>query len=203
MNRKDISVLAFIVLIALILLAMNADEIRHGLRYLRQARSEELRAEFLRIEVPGRITAGESLACHIAVKNSGTRAWIRDKHYFALGVFEREGGKRLEERVLFSDGTNRLIVPEKGIAPGETWQIECRVIVPSQPGNLTLHFGMVQEGVSWFLFDEKSIRITIMERTPKVPRPPAGAPTLLKSCIINNQTYKYHRRFGRRYLFFN
>ncbi len=141
-------------------------EIAHGLHYLLVKKDGQLKAQFVQLELPHQGVAGETLPCHIAIKNTGSKKWTLGENYFALGVFERSSGKRVEDRILFSNETNRIIVPEEGVAPGETWRIDCAVVVRPQPDHITLHFGMVQEGVTWFYFDEKSVRVSIVEAIP-------------------------------------
>lgn len=144
MKRQSIAVAVVVIVLACALLGPWAvREGRHYLHYQALDREGKFKSEFVSLTTTSAPDGTLTLAA--SVRNSGTQSWTQGEQYFALGVFERVGTRRVEN-VKFSDGTNRVIA-HKDIAPGEIWQLTAAI---KAEGARTLHFQMVQEGVTWF-----------------------------------------------------
>lgn len=92
------------------------------------------------------MAAGETLPAYITLKNTGTKSWDSNTR---LGTTEPRD--RASE---FSDaswlGPNRPAGVSGTVAPGETFKFSFNLHAPATPGTYFEHFGVLEEGVTWF-----------------------------------------------------
>lgn len=161
----------------IVIVGWLARESKHFMHNWSVEREGKLRAEAVKLSVD-KVVDGMAF-CSVVIKNTGNQSWTQDQNYFALGVFERNIARSRVEKIKFVDGTNRFVI-HKDIAPGESWEANFQVTLPKR-GAATLHFQMVQEGVTWF-GQEKTVEIIIRGTGP--PADPAGGLSMLLTIII-------------------
>jgi len=90
--------------------------------------------------------AGETLPAFITLKNSGTAPWDSNTR---LGTTEPR-----DRSSPFADsswlGPNRPAAVSGTVAPGQSYKFAFDLKAPTEPGTYHEHFGVVQEGVTWF-----------------------------------------------------
>ncbi|MFO0565437.1 MAG: GH25 family lysozyme [Polyangiaceae bacterium] len=90
--------------------------------------------------------AGETLPAFITLKNTGTAPWDSNTR---LGTTEPR-----DRSSPFADsswlGPNRPAAVTGTVAPGQTYKFAFNLHAPSEPGTYHEHFGVVQEGTTWF-----------------------------------------------------
>ncbi|MEI6144666.1 MAG: hypothetical protein WCP91_03665 [Candidatus Berkelbacteria bacterium] len=143
----------------LALAAFGVREIRHRNHYRVVEKEGKLLAELSPMVIHG--VAGREVTGSIEVRNIGSLSWVPQKNYFALGVFERSPIGTRTERLMFSNGANRLVVEGAVNPKGKLWKADFVIDLPD-PGKYILHFQMVEEGVTWF-GQEVTVPITISE----------------------------------------
>ncbi len=112
--------------------------------------------EWISDSVPKRLYAGTSVEFVLVVKNTGSCVWSwGGGNPFRLGYHYLRNRRRLDA---LSDRELRTDVPSD-VAPGETVTIQAQVALPDEPGNYTIRFDLVHEGVAWFA-DEGSPVLT-------------------------------------------
>jgi lysozyme len=108
-------------------------------------------ATFVEQSFPPAVTAlemkaGETLSAHITLKNSGTAPWDSSTR---LGTTEPR-----DRSSAFADsswlGVSRPASVSGTVLPGQSYKFTFNLLAPSEPGTYHEHFGVVQEGVTWF-----------------------------------------------------
>ena len=93
-----------------------------------------------------KMKAGETLAAHITLKNTGTKPWDAKTR---LGTTEPR-----DRASAFADSSwiapNRPAGVTGTVAPGGTYKFEFKLHAPSKPGVYDEYFGVLEEGVTWF-----------------------------------------------------
>jgi hypothetical protein len=94
------------------------------------------------------LSAGEKAITQVTVKNTGEESWPNK------GIDET-GTNRIGLGILWIDGNGkaiqegRTLLPAE-LKPGSSVTLSVNVQAPSQSGDYTLRFSMVQERVAWF-----------------------------------------------------
>ena len=95
---------------------------------------------------PLRLHAGDRVAAYIELRNTGTAPWNANTRLATTIARDR--------RSPFTDATwmsaNRLDQVTGTVAPGGTYRFRFDFHAPATPGTYDEHYGMVQEGVTWF-----------------------------------------------------
>ena len=126
----------------------------------------EYKVGWLEVNVPARLTAGETVKVALRLANQGTRTWIHTgEHQFRLGYewFAADGTKVEEEDI-------RTPLP-RTVQPGQKVRLpRAKVKAPTDPGRYTLHFDMIEEGVCWFWWKgSPRSKATIEVKAPAIP----------------------------------
>ena len=104
----------------------------------------------LSVHSPRLLQMGEELTVPIAVGNAGTTVWNPDRvhaSYHWLWLVPREWLSR-SRNVPYQDGIRTEFAAP--VAPGESLEMDGRLLAPSFPGVYWLQWDMVEEGVTWF-----------------------------------------------------
>ena len=92
------------------------------------------------------MVAGETTSGHIELKNTGKQAWDSNTKLATTEPRDRDS--------IFANDSwpapNRPAAVEGTVAPNESYKFEFELTAPDEPGTYFEHFGVVQEGVSWF-----------------------------------------------------
>lgn len=92
------------------------------------------------------MTAGETIGAFITLKNTGTAPWDSNTR---LGTTEpRDRASPFADSSWLSP--NRPAAVTGTVAPGESFKFSFNLRAPSEPGTYHEHFGVLQEGVTWF-----------------------------------------------------
>ncbi|MCB0071939.1 MAG: N-acetylmuramoyl-L-alanine amidase, partial [Caldilineaceae bacterium] len=105
------------------------------------------RIEWVNDRVPGRLRAGDVVTITLELRNRGSRVWSwGGGNPFRLGYHYYRNRRRLD---VPADLLLRTDVPQD-VAPGESVTIQANVALPTEAGNYTIEFDLIQEGVTWF-----------------------------------------------------
>lgn len=105
------------------------------------------RVEWVNDRVPSRLRAGEVVTITLELRNAGSRVWSwGGGNPYRLAYHYYRNRRRLD---VPADQLLRTDVPQD-VAPGETVTIQANVALPSEAGNFTIEFDLIQEGVTWF-----------------------------------------------------
>jgi len=92
------------------------------------------------------MTAGQVIPSYIVLKNTGTKAWDGNTKIGTTVPRDRSSP--------FADGSwlapNRLAAVSGSVPPGGTYKFQFNLAAPMMPGVYDEHFGVVEEGVTWF-----------------------------------------------------
>jgi hypothetical protein len=92
------------------------------------------------------MTAGQVIPSNIVLKNTGSKAWDTSTKIGTTVPRDRASA--------FADGTwlapNRPAAVSGTVPPGGTFQFNFDLAAPMMPGLYDEHFGVVEEGVTWF-----------------------------------------------------
>ncbi len=97
-------------------------------------------ATFVSQAVPATMTAGQSYAVTVVMRNSGTTTWTS-------GALYRLGSQNPQDNLTW--GMGRVELPS-AVAPGATATFNFTVTAPLAAGNYNFQWRMVQEGIGWF-----------------------------------------------------
>jgi lysozyme len=103
-------------------------------------------AELVSVDVPTAVLAGESFTARVTVRNVGTATWDTAT---ALGTTEpRDRQSPFYAPSWASQGRPSAV--EGSVAPGAEHTFELSMNAPASEATYTEHFGLVQDGVTWF-----------------------------------------------------
>ncbi len=92
------------------------------------------------------MTAGQVVPSTIELENTGSKAWDANTKLGTTVPRDRSSA--------FADGTwlapNRLAAVSGAVPPGGTYKFHFDLAAPMTPGLYDEHFGVVEEGVTWF-----------------------------------------------------
>jgi hypothetical protein len=116
----------------------------------------------LSVQVPTRVTVGESFAAVFTLRNTGTRTWAPGGPHP-----HRLGSQNPQDNVIW--GQSRIQLPHP-VAPGQQVTIAAELRAPFQIGLHGFQWRMVQEGAEWFgaATPARQVRVT----RPIIIRPP-------------------------------
>ncbi len=115
--------------------------------------SERLLSEFMASisieDVPPALRVSESFHSRVRLKNTSTalwhsKGWMNSKFAVTLGYHWIDK----DERIIVFDGIRTPLIHDVG--PNEEAVLYAEVVTPVLPGDYTLEFDLVQEGVAWF-----------------------------------------------------
>lgn len=145
-------------------------------RWREQPERKPYQAKFLTHSTPAQMVAGATYTVRFRIRNDGGRLWKRDgTNPVRLGFhwFDRAG----QPVLLMPEHDIRSELPSD-VAPGETAEVDARVVAPAQPGSYVLEWDLVEEGITWFRDQGNSpltVPIEVMARparmTGRVERP--------------------------------
>lgn len=103
--------------------------------------------EWVSDNFPARLSVGQIITVVMTVRNTGTLTWRwGGGNPFRLG-YRYYRNRRLLKMAPAKD--LRTDIPDD-VMPGQTVAIQARIALPDEPGNYTLEFDLVHEGVTWF-----------------------------------------------------
>ncbi|MER3514150.1 MAG: hypothetical protein C4310_06960 [Chloroflexota bacterium] len=116
---------------------------------LQEATLPKRRAEFGAHTTPATLTARQTVQVNVTVRNSGSMTWpAGGDHPVRLGYHWVDANGQVVVQPPEDD--HRTPLP-RGVAPGEEITLEgAELTAPMAPGNYTLKWDMVHEGVTWF-----------------------------------------------------
>lgn len=144
-------------------------------------------AKVISAYIPEQITAGETAAISLTVKNTGTATW-RFEELYRLGSLTHNS----IEWANLQDGGHMLALNDQraflngadAIAPGETKQFRFSLQAPDTEGQVIFSANMIRDGVSWM--SGPGITKTIEIVAPSSP--PAGPPPAIDPPDDPNRT---------------
>lgn len=95
---------------------------------------------------PAQVLAGETLDAYIEMRNVGTKAWDSNTRLATTEPRDRTSDFAGAEW----PGPNRYAQVTGVVQPGETYKFAFTMHAPMKTGVYDEHFGLVQEGVTWF-----------------------------------------------------
>jgi lysozyme len=95
---------------------------------------------------PATVQAGETLEASIVMRNVGTATWDELTHLAATEPRDRTSPFAGPEW----PAANRYARVTGAVPPGETYEFKFTLHAPLETGTYDEHFGLVQEGVTWF-----------------------------------------------------
>jgi len=126
----------------------------------------EYKVGWLEVNVPARITAGETVEVALRLANQGSKTWVHTgKGQFRLGYewFAADGTK-VEERDL------RTPLPRPVRSGEEARFPRVKVKAPAELGRYTLRFDMIEEGACWFWWKgSPRPEATVEIKAPAIP----------------------------------
>jgi LCP family protein required for cell wall assembly len=99
--------------------------------------------------IPSSMGTNQTYHSLIEIQNTGTTEWHRggaEPFYLSYHWIDFDTKKT----VIF-DG-ERSMMPYDLVKPGETVNVDLKIISPSEPGNYILQIDMIHEGVAWFSY---------------------------------------------------
>lgn len=114
-----------------------------------------LRAKVMAHASPPTLCPGETTRVPLTLLNTGTEAWEPGRGDRLSYHWRDADGKA----VVF-DGARTLLVDR--VAPGDSVQLQARLVAPLAPGDLSLAWTMVREGVRWVPTDRGRASVTIV-----------------------------------------
>ena len=125
----------------------------------------DYQVEWLDDRFPERLHVGETIVVSLRLRNAGSLTWSwGGGNPFRIGYRYYRNRRLLE---MSPEEDVRTDVPGD-IAPGETTTVQVHVVLPGEPGNYTLEFDLVHEGVTWF--KEKGARVLTRWLTVEAPK---------------------------------
>ena len=107
----------------------------------------DYQVEWINDQFPRRLVVNTTVQVPLEIRNTGSKVWSwGGGNPFRVGYHYYRNRRQLE---LASEFYLRTDVPDD-VGPGETALIQAQVALPSEPGNYTLEFDLVHEGVTWF-----------------------------------------------------
>ncbi len=120
---------------------------RRTRKELRETLNPPYRVEWVVDHFPAKLMAGQTLQVPITVRNGGSLTWSwGGGNPFRLGYRYYRNRRPLP---MAAAKDLRTDIPHD-VAPGETAVIEARIALPDDPGNYTVEFDLIQEGMTWF-----------------------------------------------------
>ncbi len=105
------------------------------------------RIQWIDDHLPRDVSVGETIIASLELRNAGSTTWTwGGGNPFRLGYHYYRNRHRLD---MPEDKELRTDVPHD-VEPGETISIDVEVALPDEPGNYTIEFDLIQEGVTWF-----------------------------------------------------
>jgi len=111
-------------------------------------------AQITPVDLPSRLRMGQKETITVKIKNTSDVVWWQrggetndrsdNKFYIALGNHWLD---KDEKRTSDLEGHNGI---PRDLKPGEESEMTLLITAPKEPGEYTIEFDMVQEGVSWF-----------------------------------------------------
>ncbi len=115
------------------------------------------------INVPTRVSPGETFTASITMQNIGTKAWTNDATPHRLGSQNPQDN--------FRWGTNRVALPSASIDPGQSATFTFTARAPTVLGNYAFDWRMVEESVEWF-GETATATITVAWPPPAITNQP-------------------------------
>ncbi len=110
-------------------------------------------AEFISVDVPAGVRAGEQFTANITVRNRGSTAWTASSAHRLGSQSPQDNGRW---------GTGRIALPEGiTVPPGAVHVFTATLRAPNTPGNHQMQWRMVQERVEWFGEFSQQLTITV------------------------------------------
>jgi hypothetical protein len=122
-----------------------------------QVTSSELQEDdsrYANIVIPSYLKVGEQYVMKVTMYNTGTETWTKAKGYKLGSADPIDNTKWGSTRILLNESDQ--------IKPGEGKDFVFVVVAPAQPGDYTMQWRMVREGVRWF--GENTMPISIRVR---------------------------------------
>jgi lysozyme len=104
------------------------------------------RGEVLDLDAPLTMEVGTEAIVRIEIENTGYRIWDESTRLGTTEPRDRDSVFRADDWI----GDNRPAQVDAAIAPGEVFVFEFTLVAPEIEGTYVEHFGLVQEGVTWF-----------------------------------------------------
>ena len=110
---------------------------------------EQLNAKILWNNIPSTMNPNETFVATVVVRNEGNEQW-NEANNFKFGEMEFADPTLFgPTRYLMNDTLDEIPI-YGGIFRGRTKTFNITVTAPATPGNYITHWGMLQEGVTWF-----------------------------------------------------
>lgn len=116
---------------------------------------------FVSQNVPSTMTAGQSYAVSVTMKNAGSNTWTTAGSYNLGSQNSQDNG---------TWGTARVGLPSS-VLPGDDVTFNFTVIAPSTPGTYNFQWRMVQDGVEWFGDFTPNVVVTVNAQSGGNPNP--------------------------------
>jgi RHS repeat-associated protein len=108
-------------------------------------------SSFVSQTVPQTMTAGQSYAMSVTMKNTGSNTWMAASSY-------NLGAQNPQDNATW--GMARVGLPSS-VAPGDDVTFNFTVTAPSTPGTYNCQWRMVQDGVEWFGAFSPNVAVTV------------------------------------------
>src|SRR5215470_7415711 len=145
MKSKRLSWLLFVLMIGLIGLTGCGESNNSGSGVEQGATPREFRQE-IRLEGPlPPLVSSRPVKVPVSVRNTSNFTWSASGDHpvrFAYHWFDKDGKK------VVHDGERTLLAED--LPAGATAQLNATVVGPPTPGDYTIRFTLVQEGIAWF-----------------------------------------------------
>jgi len=125
-------------------------------------------AQFVSQSVPATLTAGQSVAVSVTMRNTGTTTWTEAAQY-------RLSSQGPPDNTVW--GVNRATLSSAAsVAPGQTHTFSFTLTAPASPGTYLWRWSMVQDGVGVFGQTTADVNVVVSAGGP-APGPGAAVPT--------------------------